>query len=83
MLEHDCVRVDAGDSLSVTVLASHCQIQSELIRVDHVNVTRFGSTERVNSAVEGFVGAHLDRDSGVLAVDADWNDNYFRLVMMF
>lgn len=71
VLQHHGVRVHTDHALGVAVLAAHRQVESELVRVEHVVVARLGAAQRVDAAVERFVGAHLDGDAGVLAVDGN------------
>lgn len=56
------------NTLCVAILSTHRQVQSERIRVDNINVTGFRTAQGVDTAIEWFVGAHLDSDSGVFAV---------------
>lgn len=58
-------------TLCITILASHCQIQAEGVRIDDINVTGLGTAQSIDTAIEGFVGAHLDSNAGILAVDGD------------
>lgn len=62
----------AYHTLCITILATHRQVQAERIGIDHVDVTRFGAAKRVNATVERFVGAYLDGDTGVFAVDRNY-----------
>lgn len=72
MLQHDRVCVDSGRTLGVAVLSGHGQVQSEGIRIYDINVAGLGSSQGINTTVEGLVGADLDSDSSVLAVNSNW-----------
>lgn len=72
VLQDNGVGVDSGGTLGVAVLSRHGQVQSESVRVDDIDVTGLRAAQSVDTSVEGLVGAHLDGNSGVLAVDSDW-----------
>lgn len=71
VLQNDRVGVDSGGTLGVAVLSGHCQVQTELVRVDDIDVARLRTTQSVNTSVEGLVGANLDGNTSILAVNSD------------
>lgn len=56
------------NTLSVTVLSSHGEVEPEQVAVDHVDVARFGAAQCVDAPVERLICADLYRDPCVLAV---------------
>lgn len=71
VLQDNRVGVHASSALGVAVLSSHGQVQSEGVRVDHIDVASLGAAQSVDTSVEGLVGADLDGNTGVLAVNSD------------
>jgi hypothetical protein len=63
--------VKTYSALGITVLSGHCQVQTERIGVDHINVAGFGTSQSVDSTVEWLVGANRYGDAGVFAVYSD------------
>ena len=57
--------------LGVAVLAGHGEVQAEGVAVDHVHVASLGPAQGIDPATEGFVGAHIHHDPGVLAVNGN------------
>lgn len=70
MLKYDSVTVDSGESLCITVLTAHRQIQSECVRIDDIDIARLWSAKCINSSIEWLVGSNLNGNSRVFAVNA-------------
>lgn len=56
-------------------MSAHREIQPEKIAVDNVDVASFGSSEGVNTPVEGFIRAYLNGDTRVFAVNRHCNSD--------
>lgn len=56
-------------ALCVTILSTHCEVQSEEITIDNINIASFGSSKSVNSSIEGFIRTNLDSDTSVFTIN--------------
>lgn len=56
-------------TLSVTILSTHREIQSEQIAIDNIDIARFRSSEGVDTSIEWFISANLNGDSSVFTID--------------
>lgn len=70
-IEFSLDQVDTYNTLCVTILSAHGEVQSEGIRVDNINVTCFRTSQSVDATVEWLIGAYLNSDTGVFAVNGD------------
>lgn len=61
-------------ALSVTILSTHREIQSEEIAIDNINIASFGSSKSVNSSIERFIRTNLDSDTSVFAINRYCNN---------
>lgn len=73
VLQHDGVGEHAGHGLCVTIAAVHRQVEPERVAVLHVDVARFTSAQRVDTAIERFIRLDQNLDFGVAAVNAHCN----------
>lgn len=55
-------------TLCVAVPSAHRQVEPERVGINDIDITGFRTSQGVDASVEWLVGAHLNGDSGVLAV---------------
>lgn len=71
MLQDNSVGVNSTNLLGVAVLSTHREIESECIGANYIDVASLGTAQRVDSTIKWFVGAHLNGDSCVFAVNGN------------